>query len=611
MKKTTSKNPSEKPDDPAGLRRRIADLEESQRRLKELVERQSHEQVMLRTLIDTMPDYIFIKDKESRFVVNNNAHLRILGADDQTAVTGKTDFDIFPHDLAARYFSDEQVVLQTGKSIIGREEPLPGTGEKQMWLSTTKVAVKNAAGEIVGLVGISRDITDRKRFEADLKAAKDELEVRVLERTLDLKKANEGLATRIDQLHFLNTTFFNLAQHIRINELGEGIIAAFVARFPHAECALCLPQKQKFMVLCATKGLSGPAAHSSAQEALALTDEAQLKRPLLVEDWRADRRIGKLTWPEMERLPCYVAIPLLADNKAIGIVQIFTTAEFKGLYESELPILDTLAIHAAACLSNALYYQELGRHERLQGELDAARSIQQRFTPRDIPSIPHVKVQGVYYPAHEVGGDYLDYFQTDNGSWVIAIADVCGKGIPAALFMTMLRSAFRILGSKARSAKALLCAVNDALKLNFDEKAYVTVLCLVINKEGTAMTYARAGHPKLLHWQNRKQMLLTVECKGIALGLVQENNVFADILEEVTIPLQSRDRFLIYTDGLTEATDPDRKSFGLQRVLDLLSAAPACGGPEKQIERIMADVKRFTQDTPYHDDLTILAMEVE
>jgi sigma-B regulation protein RsbU (phosphoserine phosphatase) len=135
-------------------------------------------------------------------------------------------------------------------------------------------------------------------------------------------------------------------------------------------------------------------------------------------------------------------------------------------YPQERTVLATLAAHTAICLSNALHYQELGEKSRLDGELDAARSIQSRFTPNFRPQIPHVNLKGVYYPAYEVGGDYLDYFQTEDGQWVIVIADVCGKGIPAALLMTMLRSTFRVEARKETSAKRLLCAVNQVMAVN-------------------------------------------------------------------------------------------------------------------------------------------------
>jgi serine phosphatase RsbU (regulator of sigma subunit) len=255
------------------------------------------------------------------------------------------------------------------------------------------------------------------------------------------------------------------------------------------------------------------------------------------------------------------------------------------------------------------YTKHLSEQSRLQGELDTARGIQQRFTPQDTSQIPRILIKSVYFPAHEVGGDYLDYFETNEGNWVIVIADVCGKGIPAALFMVMLRSAFRLLGRNASSAKQLLCAVNEAMLFSLDEKSFVSVLCLLINKDGTSMTCARAGHPMPVFVPGPGQKPVNVKTSGLAMGISSDTSLFAKSLTEKTILLESGSFFLIYTDGLTEAINPDKDIYGTERLFDVLASSRP-KDPESLIRTIMADVSSFTHDTPPHDDLTMLVMQV-
>lgn len=158
----------------------------------------AEERNLLRTLIDNMPDCIFVKDVESRFVLNNLAHLRVLGAATQEEVAGKTDFDVFPEELAVQYHADEQEVVQTGRPLISREEPfIERTTDVSGWLSTTKVPLRDNEGKTVGLVGISRDITEHKRTEEELRRHREHLEERVGERTAELTKANEKLRREI------------------------------------------------------------------------------------------------------------------------------------------------------------------------------------------------------------------------------------------------------------------------------------------------------------------------------------------------------------------------------------------------------------------------------
>ncbi|RME98286.1 MAG: response regulator, partial [Chloroflexi bacterium] len=135
------------------------------------------EHTLLRTLIDNIPDFIFVKDLQSRFIVNNAAHLRILGAETQEEVLGKTDADIFPDQFSGKYLNDEQQILQTGQPLLQHEETYiePASGEIR-WLSTTKVPLTDKHGQIAGLVGISRDITQNKAVEQAIRQAKEDAE---------------------------------------------------------------------------------------------------------------------------------------------------------------------------------------------------------------------------------------------------------------------------------------------------------------------------------------------------------------------------------------------------------------------------------------------------
>jgi PAS domain S-box-containing protein len=134
------------------------------------------ERFQLRTLIDHLPDYIFIKDIESRFVINNRAHAEMFGYDRPEDLVGKTDFDVFPKEMAERYFADEQKVVRTGEPLIGREEETLSRDGKHIWVSTNKVPLRSPDGDIIGIVGMSRDITARKVAEEALAEAFGELE---------------------------------------------------------------------------------------------------------------------------------------------------------------------------------------------------------------------------------------------------------------------------------------------------------------------------------------------------------------------------------------------------------------------------------------------------
>jgi PAS domain S-box-containing protein len=128
----------------------------------------TEERNLLRTLMDNLPDYIFIKDTKSRYVIDNDVRIRIMGARTSEEVVGKTDFDFFPRELAEKYYADDQSVIRSGQPLFGREEPVIDPSGNRVWFLTTRVPLRDSSGRIVGLVGTSRDITEDKKLREEL-----------------------------------------------------------------------------------------------------------------------------------------------------------------------------------------------------------------------------------------------------------------------------------------------------------------------------------------------------------------------------------------------------------------------------------------------------------
>jgi PAS domain S-box-containing protein len=143
---------------------------------KQTEEALAQERNLLRALMDHLPDHIFVKDRESRFVTANMATLRTLGANSLGEVIGKTDFDFLPREQARQFYADEQAVLRSGTAMLNREEQLADRNGRPRWLLTTKLPLRDRGGAVIGLVGMSHDITDRKRVETEWRRAKEAAE---------------------------------------------------------------------------------------------------------------------------------------------------------------------------------------------------------------------------------------------------------------------------------------------------------------------------------------------------------------------------------------------------------------------------------------------------
>lgn len=172
-----------------GISRDITDL-------KRIEEELARERNLLRSLIDNLPDYIYVKDTQGRFLLDNTAHREFLGVQSTEEILGKTMADFFPPELAEAYARDDQQVLQTGKPLLNRESPVIDRHGQRHWHATTKVPLRDSDGQVTGLVGISRDITERKLAEERLQQANAELarHKEELQKTLgDLQKSHEDL----------------------------------------------------------------------------------------------------------------------------------------------------------------------------------------------------------------------------------------------------------------------------------------------------------------------------------------------------------------------------------------------------------------------------------
>lgn len=184
------------------------------------------ERNLLRTLIDNLPHYIYFKDVAHRFVIGNEAVAQIMGAGSPDEIVGKSDFDFYPRELAERYQVDEQRVMQSGQPVIDLEEPLVDPAGNQRWILTSQVPLHDSQGQIIGLVGVGRDITERKKVEAELQAYREGLEALVKERTAELEQAMTEIAAARDRI---NAILHSVADGLLVTDVNHRIILANAA----------------------------------------------------------------------------------------------------------------------------------------------------------------------------------------------------------------------------------------------------------------------------------------------------------------------------------------------------------------------------------------------
>ena len=175
----------------------------------QLVQELSRERDLLQALLDNVPDWIFFKDAQSRIIRSNKTHAQVLGLDDPQQAIGKTDFDFFPPEDAQRFYEEEQNFLQAGQPLIGRVGPTPGPDGEILWRSETKIPLKGDTGQVIGLVGISRDVTELKQAETALRQSEERYRVLFEDSPISLWEEDLGvIKAYIDELRQAGITDF-------------------------------------------------------------------------------------------------------------------------------------------------------------------------------------------------------------------------------------------------------------------------------------------------------------------------------------------------------------------------------------------------------------------
>ena len=245
--------------------------------------------------------------------------------------------------------------------------------------------------------------------------------------------------------------------------------------------------------------------------------------------------------------------------------------------------------------------QETRARERVEQDLRVARNIQQASLPKEIPKLEGWQITPLYRPAREVGGDFYDFFELEDGRLGLVVGDATGKGVPAALVMASTRSMLRAVAQASNySPGDVLRMTNDPLVTDIPPNMFVTCFYAILEPQSGTLSYANAGHD--LPYVRHSGQCEELRARGMPLGLMP-----AMSYEEKEIVLQEGDSALLYTDGLVEAHDPQREMFGFARLQALVSEH----AEERALgELLMEELYSFVgEGWEQEDDITLLTLQ--
>ncbi|BCM91896.1 phosphoserine phosphatase RsbU [Abditibacteriota bacterium] len=287
----------------------------------------------------------------------------------------------------------------------------------------------------------------------------------------------------------------------------------------------------------------------------------------LITDVRAERiMLGTTT--EFMRNRSMLVVPLRVRDELLGVLAVLNK-QSGSFGTDDLSLLQALADQASLSVNNAMLTVEVAEQERIRRDLQIARDIQQQLLPDACPNIPGFEIAARGTSATEVGGDYYDFFWVDDDHLGILVADVSGKGVPAALVVAMIRSAFRAHAPGNTDVREVLAKVNSFITGDLRSNMFVTCVYGILEVSSKRFSWGRAGHEPLLVAHPAKNIDI-LKPDGFALGIIGAPE-FSDLLEIETIELHSGDRLLLFTDGLTEAMNSKGEEFGMTRILETLN----------------------------------------
>ena len=420
-------------------------------------------------------------------------------------------------------------------------------------------------------------------------------------------KPEEIVATRAgkhgDLLALISKVGITLLASASLNETLDQIVSLVFEAVPADRCLLMMREDSGQELRVAVARLRDRIGEvGEIRVSRNVLDEVVMRgKSVLTSDAQHDPRFASGT-VVLQGIRSVLAVPLGVADKVFGIIYADSPIAEGRFTEDHLKLLTTLASVAAIRVENARLLEAQLQQERLERELQLAMEIQQRFQPTAPPTVLGYELQGISFPCYEIGGDYYDFIEREDGRLVIALGDVSGKGTAAALLMSSLHAAVHAQAGSHETLVETISAVNRYLADNIPPNRFVTLFYAELDPASGSLSFLNAGHnpPLIVHAAGTVEQLAS---GGLPLGIKRD----AEYREGRT-QLQLGDVLVIYSDGVTEAASPSGEEFGPTRLYEVVSRnidASAAG----LRDRIESALTKFSQGTQAADDITLVIVK--
>jgi sigma-B regulation protein RsbU (phosphoserine phosphatase) len=508
------------------------------------------ERDLLQQLMDQSPDRIYFKDAQSRFVRVNKALAGFFLVNDPKKMIGKTDFDLFSKEHAQQAFDDEQRIIRTGQALVAQEEKETWPDGTVTWCSSTKAPLRDAAGNIVGTFGISRDITDRRRAEEQL-----------------------------NRYFVLSPDLFCIADY---RGYFQRVNPAWRATFGYSDRELCTRPFIEFV-------------HPDDRAATISEFERNRtdQRSIQFEN-RYRTKDGRYRWLQWSAIP-------VPEEQIIHAVARDVT-EHKSAQE-------LVASYADALNKKNQEMQEDLKMAREVHQIFIPRT--HPVFPRNAkPEDSALQFWHRYFPTSALGGDFFEILPLSDTQAGVFICDVMGHGMRAALVTSIIRGLMDKYRNHAGAPDRFLAKINQALLTNLKTVTttiFATAAYVVVDAVTGRVQYANAGHPSPFLIRSDTGTVEPLD------NSAAKNAGALGLFEELTYPIAMHqlnvgDSLLLFTDGLYEVEQRNSQQFGYDRLQDAVRRRAKLWG-ERLLDDILLEVRQSATTGEFTDDVCVVTVK--
>lgn len=385
----------------------------------------------------------------------------------------------------------------------------------------------------------------------------------------------------------------------------DGTLEGLFKIFPQADAGFALlkdPGTRKLVVKATKSRLVGENIHPRISMTV-IKQALQTGDAILSADAQVDDRFTSSESVSDFKIRSVMCVPLVGSSRRVlGVLQIDARDAAQQFSQSDLDVVISVASQVSLAIENSQLHEELLKQRILERDLEFANQVQLGFLPNERPKLPGFEFYDFYEAALRVGGDYFDYIALPNDRLAVAIGDVAGKGVPAALLMARLFSSARFQLLTRPTVCEALAGLNRELSSCGLGHRFVTCVLVVVEPRESTLQIANAGHlPPLVRRTGGQVEVIGLKESGMPLGIAPEQD-----FRQLTVALAPGDVCLLYTDGITEAMGRRNELYGRQRLCEYLAHGPEQIGD--LVRGLVADVEAFCDGRAQRDDVCIVGL---